>query len=66
MELSVIVKHSFYFLALINPASKIFLLSTQEPALTTQELRCVVRRSSFVALIILVLGYSLDFGSYYM
>ena len=47
-----VIEISLYFLALINPASKIFFLTAHQPALTTKELRHIARRASFFALII--------------
>ena len=52
-EISSIIEISLYFLALINPASKVFFLTAHKPALSTPELRHIARRSSFFAFIIL-------------
>ena len=49
-----VIEISLYFLALINPASKVFFLTAHQPALTTPELRHIARRATFFALIILV------------
>ena len=43
------IENTLYFLALINPASKIFLLSTMQPAYTGKELWNVSLRSTLVA-----------------
>jgi len=50
-----LVENTIYFLALINPASKIFLLSTMEPPYTWKELWDVSLRSSMVAFLILLI-----------
>ena len=49
-----VIEISLYFLALINPASKVFFLTAHQPALTTPELRHIARRATLFALIILV------------
>ena len=49
-----IIENSLYFLALINPASKIFFLTAHQPSLTTPELRHIARRATFFAFIILI------------
>lgn len=59
MNISQILENTIYFLALINPASKILFLSTKEPAYNTEELTALSMKSSFVAWLILVL---LTFG----
>jgi hypothetical protein len=51
--MKLILESSLYFLALINPASKIFLLSSMDPPYTWKELRSVALRSNLAALIIL-------------
>lgn len=43
-----------YFVALVNPASKVFLLSSWEPPLTAPQVRQVAIRSTAVALTILL------------
>lgn len=48
-----VIEISLYFLALINPASKVFFLTAHQPALTTRELQHIARRATFFALIIL-------------
>ncbi|MBQ7396332.1 MAG: MarC family protein [Lentisphaeria bacterium] len=53
LQFSTIAETSLYFLALINPASKIFFLTAHKPALTTPELRHIARRASLFAFIIL-------------
>ncbi|MCX5770896.1 MAG: MarC family protein [Candidatus Hydrogenedentes bacterium] len=54
MDLETIIESSAYFLALINPASKIFLLSTMDPPYTRRQLWNVSVRSTLVALAILI------------
>lgn len=49
------LESTLYFLALINPASKIFLLSTMQPQYTWRELWAVSLRSSLVAFLILLI-----------
>lgn len=55
MNIPQLVENTVYFLALINPASKILFLSTKEPPYTNTELKSVSLRSSFVAWAILIL-----------
>jgi len=50
-----VLESTLYFLALINPASKIFLLSTMQPQYTFKELWAVSLRSSLVAFLILLI-----------
>lgn len=52
-DFSSVIEISLYFLALINPASKVFFLTAHQPTLTTPELRHISRRASFFAFIIL-------------
>lgn len=47
------IEMAAYLLALINPASKIFLLSTMDPPYTWRTLRAVAVKSTLAALIIL-------------
>lgn len=47
------IRSALYFLALINPASKIFLLSTYQPPFRAEELRQMAWRSTVVAFLIL-------------
>jgi multiple antibiotic resistance protein len=54
MDFDLFIKTTLYFLALINPASKVFILSTMQPAYTKTELLKVSAKASFVALIILL------------
>jgi multiple antibiotic resistance protein len=59
---SIILRSAFYLLALINPASKIFLLSAQQPPFSRTELTKVALRSTVVAFIILgTLAWTGDF-----
>jgi multiple antibiotic resistance protein len=51
--LEILIRSALYFLALINPASKIFVLSTYQPAFSNHELRSVAIRSTVVAFLIL-------------
>jgi multiple antibiotic resistance protein len=53
MHYTLIIENTAYFLALINPASKIFLLSTMEPPYSWKELWSVALRSTLIALLIL-------------
>jgi multiple antibiotic resistance protein len=59
MNISQIFENTFYFLALINPASKILFLSTKDPAYKHKELVTLSLKSSLVAWLILIL---LTFG----
>lgn len=52
--MSPIIENTIYFLALINPASKILFLSSKEPPYTTKELVSVSLKASLVAWIILI------------
>jgi multiple antibiotic resistance protein len=62
MDFSFYLANSLYFLALINPASKIFLLSSINPPYSWRELRGVSLRGTCVALVILVvLAYAGSF-----
>ncbi len=54
MDLETIVESSAYFLALINPTSKIFLLSTMDPPYTRRQLWDASVKSTLVAFAILV------------
>ncbi|OGV56531.1 MAG: hypothetical protein A2X49_06540 [Lentisphaerae bacterium GWF2_52_8] len=49
-----LIENTLYFLALINPASKIFLLSTADPPYTWPQLRSISIRSSIAAMLILI------------
>ena len=55
MEFKSIISNFLYFLALINPISKVFLLSTMDPPYSRKQLFVVAFRSTAVALFILVL-----------
>ncbi len=55
MNADVFVQTSLYFLALINPPSKVFLLSTMEPPYSKRELLGVSAKSTSVALLILLM-----------
>ena len=55
MDITSIITNSLYFLALINPISKVFLLSTMDPPYSRKQLIIVALRSTLVALGILVL-----------
>lgn len=48
-----VIENSFYFLALINPASKVFFLTAHRPALTSPQLRHIARRATLFAFLIL-------------
>jgi multiple antibiotic resistance protein len=54
MAYSFFFTNSLYFLALINPASKIFLLSSIDPPYSWPDLRRVSLRCTYIALAILV------------
>jgi multiple antibiotic resistance protein len=54
MDVASIIKSSLYFLALINPISKVFLLSTMDPPYSQKQLFAIGLRSTLVALGILV------------
>ena len=49
-----IMENSLYFVALINPASKIFFLTAQRPLLSAADLRHISLRATFFAFIILL------------
>ena len=55
MNIEIFVQTSLYFLALINPASKVFILSSMRPSFSKDELLKVSLKSSFVALAILLI-----------
>jgi multiple antibiotic resistance protein len=55
MQMSTIIENTIYFLALINPASKILFLCSKEPPYLAKEVRAVSFKSSFVAWIILII-----------
>jgi len=63
MSIDTFVQTSLYFLALINPASKVLILSSIQPPYSKQELLKVSTRATFAALLILlslsVIGYFL-------
>lgn len=54
MDVDVFVQTSLYFLALINPPSKVFLLSSMDPPYSRAELLKVSVTASSVALVILL------------
>lgn len=53
MTLAEFIEMAAYLLALINPASKIFLLSTMDPPYTWRDLRSVSLKSTLAAFVIL-------------
>lgn len=53
MHLGTILANTGYFLALINPASKILLLASEQPPFTKREIFSLSWRSSLAALLIL-------------
>jgi multiple antibiotic resistance protein len=55
MELSQIIENSLYFLALINPISKVLFIASKYPPYSSKELFSLAIRSSIVALLILVI-----------
>ena len=54
MTLTLIIESTLYFLALINPASKVFLLSSMNPPYSWRELRSITVKSNIAALLILL------------
>lgn len=50
-----IIRSSLYFLALINPASKIFLLGSHQPSFSRKEITAIAIRSTIVAFLILII-----------
>lgn len=54
MQLSQLLENTIYFLALINPASKILFLSTKTPPYSKNDLFKVSMRASLAALLILI------------
>jgi multiple antibiotic resistance protein len=54
MDIGIFVQTSLYFLALINPASKVFLLSSVEPPYSRKTLVKVSAEATFTAFLILV------------
>jgi multiple antibiotic resistance protein len=55
LNLQILLENSLYFLALINPASKVFLLSSIEPPLGKKRLLELSMQSTTVAFLILLL-----------
>lgn len=55
MNAEVFIQTSLYFLALINPPSKVFLLSSMDPPYSRRELLAVSTKATFVALAILLM-----------
>ena len=54
MDIGIFVQTSLYFLALINPASKVFLLSSMEPPYSWKVLVKVSAQATFTAFLILL------------
>ncbi|MCX7049508.1 MAG: MarC family protein [Candidatus Sumerlaeota bacterium] len=54
LDRSLIVADTLYFLALINPVSKVFLLSSMNPPLAGRHLRSICLRSTAIAFLILL------------
>ena len=54
MDFAKLLENSLYFLALLNPASKVMFLSTYEPALTKRQIRELSWKSSAAVLAILI------------
>jgi len=54
MDVSQIIENSLYFLALINPISKVLFIASKHPAYSRKELISISMRSTIVALSILV------------
>jgi multiple antibiotic resistance protein len=55
MSIHLLVQMSLYFLALINPASKVFLLSSAEPPYSRRTLAQISAKATLTAFVILVL-----------
>lgn len=55
MSLAQIIENTLYFLALINPVTKILFLTSKRPEYTRKELLTVAIKSSSVALLILLI-----------
>ena len=53
-QLKIIVENALYFIALLNPASKVMFLSTYEPKLTRKQIVELSWKSSTAALLILI------------
>ncbi|MBE6375232.1 MAG: MarC family protein [Lentisphaerae bacterium] len=53
-EISTVLENSLYFIALINPASKIFFLTAQRPSLSSKEVIRISCRASLFAFLILL------------
>lgn len=53
-QLKIIVENALYFIALLNPASKVMFLSTYEPKLTRKQIAELSWKSSTAALLILI------------
>jgi len=53
MSLAQIIENTLYFLALINPVSKVLFLTAKKPAYTRQELFSLSIKATLVALLIL-------------
>ena len=54
MDYAKLLENSLYFLALLNPASKVMFLSTYEPVLTKRQIWELAWKSSVAALVILI------------
>ena len=54
LDQAAVIANTLYFLALINPISKVFLLSTMDPPITGRQLRSICLRSTAVAFMILL------------
>lgn len=54
IDMSQIIENSLYFLALINPISKVLFIASMHPAYSHKELISISMRSTIVALLILV------------
>lgn len=53
-ELKIIIENAFYFIALLNPASKVMFLATYEPKLSKKQIFELSWKSSVAALFILI------------
>jgi multiple antibiotic resistance protein len=55
MNLTHIIENSLYFLAIINPASKVLFIASRQPAYSSKELISLCMRSTTTALLILII-----------
>lgn len=53
-QVKIIIENALYFIALLNPASKVMFLATYQPALSIRQIRELAWKSSLAALLILI------------